>query len=224
MTENKKKISILIADDVRYIREGLASALQQEKLISSVSFAVNGRDAVEQFERCKPDIVIMDIRMPVMNGIEAAKKILALHPKAKIIAFSIHDEWRMVEEMIEAGACCYVLKTSEVSEVEHAISEARSGRHYYSPGITEGMLHKANHQPAAVKRTNIIENLSEREKEILQHIISGHSNKVTSEMCNLSQRTIETHRKNIYEKLKTKSPFGLSICAMELGIVPFPEK
>ena len=219
-----KKISIIAADDHPFFLEGFCSVLNRLQNVSTVRGASSGKKAVELYEEKKADVVFLDIRMTDMNGIEAAKKILVIDSAAKIIALSMYNEWSLVNEMMSTGACGYILKDTGSEEIEFAMHEVLQGRHYFSAYITESMRDKINHNGTRHTITDVQEELSEREKEILKHIISGHSNTITAETLMLSIRTVEAHREHIYVKLKTKSPFGLSAYALQHNILPFPEK
>jgi len=208
---------VLLADDHKIIRDGLRSLLEKEKDMVVAGEAENGRQALQLTRKLNPDVIIMDISMPDLNGIDAAKQILGEQPGVKIVALSMHSEKQFVEGMIKAGVSGYLLKDTAFEELVKAVRLVCAGKKYLSPDITEIVLQDykqppdANdHQPANL--------LSSREREVLQLIAEGRATRVIADILHVSVKTVETHRKNIMDKLGLYTVAEMTKYAVRHGI------
>ena len=216
-TEN---ISIIIADDHRLLREGLRCLLEKQPGLKPVADAADGRNTVKMVQKFKPAVVVMDVSMPDMNGIEATRQIKKDSPEVKIIGLSMHADKHFVTEMLKAGASGYLLKHCAFEELGIAIRTVAENRIYLSPEITGIVLED---YMQAVHNGNKKANgngtaLSGREREVLQLVAEGKSTKDIAALLNLSVKTIETHRQNIMEKLHLFSIAELTKYAIAAGL------
>lgn len=210
-------ISIILADDHVIMRDGLRHLLEEESDIEIVGEADNGRDAVEISLKNKPDIVIMDVAMHDMNGIEATRQIIKENPKIKIIALSMHSERQIVVGIFRAGASGYLLKDSTSAELVEAIRTVYRGRNYLSQKISDIVLQEISD----VKKDSAeigVDVLTNRESEILQLISEGNSTKRIAEVLFISPKTVESHRANIMEKLNIHNLPELTKYAIRAGL------
>jgi len=209
---------ILIADDHRIMREGLRALLGKQDTFLVVGEAEDGRKAVELATRLRPDVVIMDLTMPGLNGIEATRQIVATNPRVKIIALSIHSDHRFVRQMFEAGATGYLLKDGAFEELARAIHTVTGGKAFVSPGIA-GVLIDDLVRRTAGKETSVgVRPLSGREKEVLQLLAEGKSTKEIAAILQVGAKTVETHRRQIMLKLQMDSVAELTKYAIREGL------
>jgi two-component system, NarL family, response regulator NreC len=206
-------IRILIADDHKIVRDGLSGLIRTQKDMEIIGEADNGMTAVKLASNVSPDIVIMDVSMPDLNGIEATRKIKSAVPDAKVIALSMHSDRRFVLGMLEAGVKGYVIKDSAFAELAGAIRAVSANKSYLSPGITDIVVN-AYARNGEVKGNAL---LSNREREILQLLAEGRSVKKISELIHISIKTVETHRRNIMVKLDIKTAADLIRYALKEG-------
>ena len=215
------KIRILVVDDHNFIVEGIIAMLNNNKEFTIVSEANNGKEAVDKFLQYKPDIVIMDLSMPIMSGLDATKKILSLNPDARIIALTQHDDTEYIFQFINIGGMGYLLKNSKKNEFIDAINAVYSGKKYFSNEVSNLMMNhylSANQEAReSVEREDIP--LTIREIEIIRLIALDLSNFEISEKLGISQRTVETHRRNLMQKLKVKSVVALLRYAVQHNII-----
>ncbi len=207
---------ILLADDHGIIRQGLKSLLEDSELYEIVGEASDGRQAVSLAGKLKPDIVIMDVAMPGLNGVEAARHITAESPGVKVVALSMHADRQYVGRMLEAGAAAYILKDGAFEQLTSAIDTVMSGRTYLCPQAAAVVVESYVRKPFDQEGT--IAQLTPREKEVLQLLAEGNSTKETAYTLNVSVKTIETHRRNIMEKLDIHSVAELTKYAVRLGL------
>jgi len=193
-------VKILLVDDHKIVRDGLRTLIDREAGIEVIGEADNGRSAVEITKKLKPDIVIMDITMPDMNGIDATHQIRDQVPSARVIALSMHADRRLVSGMLEAGASAYLLKDCAFEEVARAIKAVRSNHTYLSPEIADIVVERYVNK-ASTEESSVFTRLTPREREILQLIAEGVSTREIAERLHISRKTVETHRANIMEKL-----------------------
>ena len=210
--------TILIADDHRLLREGLRAMLQR-KGFHVIAEADNGRSAVKLAKKLKPDVVITDIGMPDLNGVEATKKICAEAPRSKVLALSMHNESRFVMGVLEAGASGYLLKDAAFEELSDAIKAVLKGQVYLSPSIA-GVVVRQSIGGTGSKPGSERAILSKREYEVLQLIAEGKSTKEIAATLYISVKTVETHRKQIMDKLDIQSIAGLTKYAVREGLTP----
>lgn len=209
------KLKIFLVDDHQLFREGLKFLLSCNELISEIHEAENGTDYLNKLSEVDPDIVLMDIEMPVTNGIEATKKSLLVKPDIKIIALSMHANENFYCEMIDAGAKGFLLKNSKFEDVINAIKDVNKGQNYFSPEILKAIINKLNRK----KYQTINTNLSKRETQILYQICKGFSNQEIAELLFISKRTVDKHRENILLKSQSKNTAGLVIYAIKNKII-----
>jgi DNA-binding NarL/FixJ family response regulator len=210
-------VGILLADDHRIIRDGLRSLLEKEPGFSIVGEAENGREAVRKALELKPDLVVMDIAMPDLNGIEATRRILSAQPKIKIVVLSMHAERRFVIEMLKAGAAAYLLKDNAFEELALAIHTVLGDRTYLNPLIADQVIGDYILQ-LQKNDCSVFSLLTTREREVLQLLAEGMSMVQIAAHLHLSVKTIETHRQNLMEKLEIRSIAELTKYAIREGL------
>lgn len=209
---------VLIADDHEILRAGLRALLLQEEDIEVVGEAADGRTALKLTKQLVPDVVIIDIGMPEMNGIDATRRIVAEVPGVKVLALSMHADRRFVTQMLDVGASGYLLKDCAMEELAFSLKALRENRLYLSPGVAGVVVDsylKRSAENAAESRSG---RLSGREREVLQLIAEGHSTATIAEQLSLSIKTIESHRKNIMDKLELHSVAELTKYAIREGL------
>jgi DNA-binding NarL/FixJ family response regulator len=208
---------ILIADDHKIMREGLRNLLEKQADFEVVGEAENGSGAVKKAMELSPDVMIMDIGMPDLNGIEATRQILSENPQIKVIALSMHAENRYIAEMLKAGALAYLLKDSTFEELIKAIRSVLAKKIFLSQTIAETVITDyVTHIPR--ESFSAFSILTQREREVLQLIAEGKSTKEIASTLFLSVKTVETHRQNIMEKLNLRSVAELTKYAIREGI------
>lgn len=211
---SKKMHTVVIVDDDDIVRIGLKTLLEEVGRYEVVGEANNGRDAVQITRRLTPDVVIIDVGMPTMNGIDATKRIKSLVPETKIVALSVHNDSRFVTQMLDAGAVGYLPKQGAVEELPFALKTIESGNTYLSPSVAASVIsHFRFGSEGAVTA-----DLSVREREVLQSIAEGKSATVIAKELNLSVKTIESHRRNIMKKLDRYSIAELTKYAIKAGL------
>lgn len=214
-----KSITIFLADDHTIVRQGLAKLLEGEPNFQIVGEAENGREAVKRVAELVPDVVIMDIAMPLLNGIEATRQIKQLCPKTKIIILSMHSHDIYISELFSLGASGYLLKNSTGTDIIKAVDAAICGNTYLSPTISRRVIEDYVSLKKKSPQELLYSKLSNREREVFQMIAEGKSSKEISEILFLSTSTVKTHRSNIVKKLKMKNISQLIQFAIHLGIV-----
>jgi len=197
---------ILIADDHEMVRKGLRATLQTRKRWEVCGEAVNGREAVEKASKLNPDVVIMDITMPVLNGLEATRQIRKRLPRVQVLVLTIHESEQLMHEVLKAGARGYVAKSEAGSVILEAIQCLERGRPFFSSGMSELMLkaYLTSDEPGS-PAPDPPEALTSREREIVQLIAEGKSSKEVAATLGISARTAETHRANLMRKLNLHS-------------------
>lgn len=209
------KISVVIADDHSIFIDGMRALLNEMPGIEVTGSALNGEQAVMLAQKLRPDVLLMDIQMPLKNGIEATKEIVRLSPGTKVIALSMLNEGVNTRKMMEAGAYGYVLKTIDKDELLSVIRKVAAGDKHFSKTTTEQLAGAANQSPA----NHPAALLTRREKEILVLIAQGLTDKEIAEKIFLSPHTIIAHRKNILSKLGLKNKVEIARFAMDWGIM-----
>lgn len=214
-------IRVVLADDHKIVRDGLKSMLAKQLDIEVVGEAENGREAIQKARELTPDVVVMDIGMPELNGLDAARQLIEQMPGVKVVALSMHSDRRYVSEMLAAGAKGYLLKDSAFDELTRAIRAASEGRTYLSPGVADVVLEDylrrigGDGDSAAPPAPR---GLSSREREVLQLIAEGLSTKQIASHLHLSVKTVETHRRQIMDKLGIFNIAGLIKFAVREGL------
>ena len=219
-------IRVLVADDHGIVREGLRTLLEKQSDIDVIGEAENGRTAVRMAQELLPDVIIMDITMPDLNGVEATRQAVAVAPNAKVIALSMHSDKRFVEGMLSAGARGYLLKDSLFEELAHAVRSVASGRAYLTPSIAglvveEYVDHVRRHTSA---RPPGVRGLSPREREVLQLLAEGRSAREAAARLGISHGTIDSHRRHIMQKLDIHSTAELTKYAIREGLTPLEDR
>jgi DNA-binding NarL/FixJ family response regulator len=210
-------IKVLLADDHEIFREGIHSLLDKEPDIEVVGGAKNGKESVRLAQELKPDVVVMDITMPDLNGIEATHQIKKKVPSARVLCLSMHSDRKFVLEMFRAGASAYLLKNCAFKELTRAIHAVVANQFYVSPEITHIIIDESLANQAAVT-SSIRSILTAKELQVLQLIAEGHNIKEIALFLNKSAKTIETHRRRIMKKLKIHSVAGLIKYAISEGL------
>lgn len=213
-------IRILIADDHKIVCDGLKALLKAQPEMEIVGQASNGREAVKLARQQKPDMVIMDVAMPDLNGLEAVRQILTAHPHIKVIALSMHSDRRYVTGMLSAGASGYILKHCAFEELVQAIHIVLSHQVYLSPAIAGIVVQELAQSKTSPLRQPVpsSQSLTSREREVLQLISEGHSAREIAQRLHLSVKTIETHRRQMMEKLGIHSIADLTKFAIREGL------
>ncbi len=214
-----KTIKIFLADDHTIVREGLAKLLEGEAGLQVIGEAENGREAVLKVEELKPDVVLMDIAMPMLNGIEATRQIKKNRPETKIIILSMHSHERYISELFRLGASGYLLKSAAGTDIISAIQAALKGETYLSPSISHKVIEDYLSLKKESYQENLYNRLSNREREVFQMIAEGISTRKIAEVLFVSPSTVKTHRANIMEKLEMNNISQLIQFAIHLGIV-----
>jgi len=209
-----KRIRILLVDDHAVVRQGFKMILDAQSDMEIVGEAGNGREAVELAERLRPEIVVMDVAMPELNGIEATRRLFASTPHSRVIALSMHKDSVYVREILRAGARGYLLKDSGAGDLVAAIRAVASGESYLSPAVSNAVLDDYRKHV-----TDPIDLLSSREREVLQMLAEGKTNKEIATVLNLSVYTVDAHRGRIMEKLNLHSINELVRFAVRSGLI-----
>ena len=208
-------IRILIADDHGVVAEGLKHLIEAQADMQVVAVAADGREAVRVAREAQPDVVLMDLSMPELNGADAARAILERDPKCRVIVLSMYSEREYVRRALKAGAAGYVVKRSAAKEVVDAIRAVHAGQRYLSPRVADVVLDDY----AGEERDDPLARLSAREREVLQLLAEGHTSAQIAERLSLSQKTVETYRARLVEKLGIRDVAGLVRFAIQRGIV-----
>jgi DNA-binding NarL/FixJ family response regulator len=209
-------IRIILADDHRVLRQGLSQAIKNETDMEVVGQAENGQEVLILEGELLPDVIVMDIQMPELNGIEATRRITAEHPWVKVIALSMHSNKKFVQEMFKAGARGYLLKDCEYEELINAIRIVMTDEIYLSPSITGAVIE--DYKSEADERNNAFVVLSDREREVLQLIAEGKTTKQIGRILRISAKTVEGHRTRIMHKLDIDSIANLTKYAIKEGL------
>jgi len=210
---------ILICDDHKIIRRGIRALLERESDMEVVGEAGDGQEAVKKAQEVRPDLVIMDVAMPGMNGVEATHHILSILPQTKVLALSMHGDRRYVLNMFQAGVSGYLLKDCAHEELSQAIRQIMAGKTYLPPGISEIFIQ--GYQNGSFSSNTAFSLLSAREREVLKLIADGKSTAQIAEALSISVKTVESHRKNIMSKLGFYSIAELTKFALREGLTAF---
>jgi DNA-binding NarL/FixJ family response regulator len=214
-----EKISVLVVDDHQLMIEGLKSLLEVEENIGPVSGANNFQETLDFLQNNPVDVVLMDINMPEVSGIETTQKIKELHPSTKVIALTMHDDISIITKMIKAGASGYVLKKTNMTEVIDALKVVHKGGKYLSMTTQNIIMDNLMSPDELMEAKENKPVLSSREMEVLKLIAKEYSNEQIGNELFISERTVEAHRRNIFIKTKTKSIVGLMKYAIQEGLI-----
>jgi two-component system response regulator NreC len=212
-------IRIMLADDHTIVRQGLARLLNDQPDLKVVGQAVNGRAAVDKALELQPDIVIMDIAMPQMNGIEAAKRIRKKLPGTKILILSMYSHEHYIHELLETGVSGYILKDSTGRDIINAIHAAMNDETFLSPSISKVLVDTYRSPRKSSSRAERYKQLSNREREVFQMIAEGYTTRQIADTLCVSISTVKSHRAKIMEKLGLDTPVKLVHFAIQLGLV-----
>jgi DNA-binding NarL/FixJ family response regulator len=210
-------VKIILADDHRIMREGLRALLEKEAGIEVIAEAENGRTTVELSRELNPDVVVIDIGMPDLNGIDATRQIVSESSSVKVIALSMHSDKKFVREMLSAGASGYLLKDSAFEELGTALATVINNKTYLSPKIADTVVKDYLGQ-IETKESKVSPSLTKREREVLQLIAEGKTTKDIASQLYVSIKTIETHRKQIMDKVGLNSVAELTKYAIREGL------
>ena len=214
-----RKTRVLLADDHRLMRSGLRLVIEQHPEFSVVGEADDGRQAVAMAQSLKPDVVVMDIGMPSLNGIEAARQITESQPETAIIMLSMHADEGYVLRALRAGARAYLLKDSAEEDLTRAIEAVEEGKSFFSPAVSRVLLEDYMRKLQRAGVEDSYDLLSGREREVLQLVAEGKSSKEIAGLLSLSTYTVETHRSNIMQKLNLKGIPELILYAVRKGLI-----
>ena len=209
-----QRIRVLLADDHSLVRKGFRRMLEDDPAIEVVGEAASGPQAVEAAGQLEPDVIVMDLAMPELDGIQAAGQILKKQPETGILILSMYSEDMYVRNAFAAGVRGYLLKTAREVDLPYAIKEIAAGRTVIAPGLTV---------PGPQEAPGEIEKLTQREREVLQHIVQGRSNKEIAALLGLSPNTIAVHRANLMQALGIHRTADLVVYAIRKGLVTLPE-
>jgi len=217
---NSRTVTVLLADDHTIVRQGLAKLLDGCCNISVIGEARNGREAVSKTEELRPDVVLMDIAMPVLNGIEATRQIKKISRNTKVIILSMHSHDKFISELFSLGASGYLLKDSTGDDIIKAIEVAVSGDTYLSPSISRRVVEDyISMKRVKSSEESLYARLSDREREVFQMMAEGRRTREISDILCVSMSTVKTHRANIMNKLEIENISQLIQFAIELGII-----
>jgi DNA-binding NarL/FixJ family response regulator len=216
----QRPIQVLIAEDHMVVRQGLKSLLEEEGDIQVIGQAENGRIAVEMALKLRPEVILMDIAMPQLNGLEATRQILKAHPAIKIILLSAYKDDAYIERATALGAVGYLIKQSSLDAIAKVIREVHRGRVFFSPEVAKHLVHPNQRLPLReelIKKK--VAHLTGREAEVLQLVAEGQSNKQVGGSLGISIKTVEKHRQHLMEKLNIHDTAGLTRYAIGAGII-----
>jgi len=214
-----KKLRVLLADDHGVVRKGLRFLLESEPDLEVVGEAADGRQAVDMTSELHPDIVVMDIAMPRLNGIDATSQIVKQHPDVGVIMLSMYSDEEYLVRTLTAGAKGYLLKDSAETDLVSAVHSVRDGKPFFSPAITKTLLDDYVRRLQQRGLSDTYELLSDREREVLQLLAEGKTNKEVATLFNLSTHTVETHRTHIMQKLNLHNTAEIVLYAVRKKII-----
>jgi DNA-binding NarL/FixJ family response regulator len=209
-------ITILLVDDHAVVRDGLRALIEHNADLQVIGDAANGRQAVSEVQRLKPDVVVMDIAMPELDGVESTRHILDRFPQTRVLILSMYLSAEHIHRALQAGARGYVLKDSAGKEVVDAIRSIHAGRRYLSQHITETVIDDYLREDSSVSP---LESLSLRERDVLQLVVQGRTNAAIAQSLSLSPKTVETYRARIMKKLNVRDTVDLVKFAMRNGLI-----
>jgi DNA-binding NarL/FixJ family response regulator len=212
-------ITVLLADDHGVLRQGLRKILEENQGIRVVGEASNGRDAVAEILVRQPDVAVLDIAMPLLNGIEATRQLARRSPRTQVLILSMHSDQAYVTQAVSAGAKGYLLKESAGEDLIEAVVAVAAGKSFFSPAVAEVMLDDYVRNLTQKGILDRYDALSEREREVLQLVAEGRSTKEIAEILSISPATVETHRAHVLQKLALKNTASVVLYAARRGIV-----
>jgi DNA-binding NarL/FixJ family response regulator len=214
-----KRITILIVEDHTIVREGFRRMLELEADLEVIGEAQDGRQAVEMSKKLHPDVILMDVAMPMLNGLEATRQIIKALPATKVLILSAHGDFAYVSDAMESGAAGFLLKQSSAHELYRAIRDAHQGKTFFSPSISKRLdqLDSQSHNRIGmIKKTT---ELTTREREVLQLVAEGNANKQTAAELGIRTKTVEKYRGRLMQKLDIHNTAGLTRYAIGAGVI-----
>jgi two-component system, NarL family, response regulator NreC len=211
-------LSVFIVDDHNLVRSGIRALIEAAPDLNVVGEAADGREAVDRISSLKPELVLMDVAMAGLNGIDAARQVHNALPQTRIIMLSMHEDRQYVFEALKAGAMGYVLKSAAFQDLISAIDTVMSNRNYISPALSDTVMNDYIRRAQGEEKSTELGRLSGREREVLQLIAEGNSSAEVGELLHISVRTVDTHRHNIMTKLEIHSIAGLTKFAIRHGL------
>lgn len=208
-------IRIVIADDHQLVRQSIVSLIEKAEDMEVVGEAADGHEALNLVQRKRPDVAMLDIAMPLLNGIETTRRIQALSVDTRVVILSMHSEEDVVRQALRCGASGYLLKKSVVEELLIAVRSANKGEIYLSPSIAQTVLSGFLQTESTNESSAVLEQLSSREREILQLIVEGHTNQAAAEVLSISEKTVEKHRAILMKKLEVRNLPDLILVALK---------
>jgi two-component system, NarL family, response regulator NreC len=215
----EETLKILLVDDHTIVRQGLKALLEAYSGFTIVGEAENGREAVKKAQELNPDIVIMDIAMPVLNGLEATRQIKKALPDTRVLALTMYNDEEYVFQILKSGASGYLIKETAANELITAILSIKSGNPFFSPSISRKIMESYLNEDEDKKSKGESDKLTNREKEVLQLIAEGYTNNEIGNLMNISVKTVETHRAHVMSKLDIHDVAGLIKYAIRKGLV-----
>jgi DNA-binding NarL/FixJ family response regulator len=213
------KLTILLGDDHVLVRQGIRKILEERQTWSVIDEARDGREAVRKALELQPDVAILDIGMPLLNGIEATRQIVRRAPNVRVLILSMHTEEAFIVQALQAGARGYLLKESADVDLVHAVTAVASDKSFFSPSVATVVLDDYVRHLAEKGVADRYDSLSEREREVLQLVAEGRSNKEVADLLCLSPATVETHRAHILQKLDVHNTAELVLYAVRRGVI-----
>lgn len=213
------EITVLLVEDFAIVRQGFHSLLAAEDDIKVIGEAGDGHEAIEKVEQSPPDVVIMDLTMPRLNGLEATRRIKKRFPEVEVLILSRHSTEEYVIQALQAGASGYLLKSSAVQDLLSAVRSVAQGDSYMSPAISRKVIDDYVRRAKEMVEPDVYDTLTSREREVLQLIAEGHSTSHIAELLSISSRTVRSHRANLMEKLDLYNTAELVCYAARKGII-----
>jgi DNA-binding NarL/FixJ family response regulator len=214
-----RKLRVVLGDDHTIVRQGIRKILEEGHEWEVVAEAGDGRDAVKKVLEHEPDVAILDIGMPLLNGIEATRQIVKRAPTVRVLILSMHSDEAYITQALQAGAKGYLLKDSADTDLIRGVTDVAAGRSFFSPAVAKVMLDDYVRHLAGKGIVDRYDALSEREREIFQLVAEGHSNKAIAELLSISPATVETHRAHILQKLDLHNTAEVVLYAVRRGVI-----
>lgn len=213
------KLRVVLGDDHTLVRQGIRKILEERGDWEVVAEAGDGRDAVKKVIEHEPDVAILDIGMPLLNGIEATRQIVKRAPTVRVLILSMHSDEAYITQALQAGAKGYLLKDSADTDLIRGVTDVAAGKSFFSPAVAKVMLNDYVRHLADKGIVDRYDALSEREREIFQLVAEGHSNKAIAELLSISPATVETHRAHILQKLDLHNTAEVVLYAVRRGVI-----